>query len=68
MERALVLHRSERALTELVAALGAQIPCDTARDDDEAVARLRSTDYVAVVVDHAPPARDARTLVDVTLR
>ena len=68
MERALVLHRSERSLEELCASLGPQLTCDRARGDDEAVARMRGTDYAVFIVDHHVPEHDARSVVDMALR
>jgi putative nucleotidyltransferase with HDIG domain len=63
MERALILHRSERVLREISDALRPQISIDLAHSDDEAMARTRGEGYAVILIDHHPPVRDARILV-----
>ncbi len=62
--RSLVVHRSEAALAELRDILKRHIVCQTARNRDEAMARMQEGDFAVVVVDHRPPDNDATELVD----
>ena len=68
MERALILHRSERALVELRETLKPQLPCDLARSPPEAIARAMSTPYTIALLDHAPPSHDAEKVVETLLQ
>lgn len=68
MERALILHRSERALGELREALTPQLPCDLARGTTEAITRAMTTPYAVAVIEHAPPERDGAQAVETILQ
>jgi response regulator RpfG family c-di-GMP phosphodiesterase len=67
MERALILHRSEIALSDLREALRSVVACDVARSESEAIVRMAHADYGVVVIDHQPPNWDASGTLDALL-
>ena len=66
-DRALLLHRDAVGLGELRDALRAQLPCDMALTEEEALGRLRTGHYSVVILDHRPPAHDVERLLGATL-